>query len=495
MSERKFEFTDFEWGETIGEGSYGVVVSAKLKDGKAEEIFKLRNNKPQRYAIKKLSKQFIQRENMIQKRRGGRDVLGQVMNERNLLQKLDSPLIVRLFGTFQTKDELFYVLSYQSQSDMRVLLNAKAALEGKAVKFYMAEIFSALFYLHDNLVIHRDMKPENVLLGDNGNGIHLKLCDFATAKDVSKLSGDDRARTFVGSAEYISPELLGGNKELGKYACYESDIWAAGCITYFMLAGLPPFCGDGEYETFRKVEAIEYTFPVDFHESGKSLIESILVSNPDERLGAKRAHAQIRSHRFFEKINWENLETQTPPEINSFIKVVDEAAFDLDTFQSILNADEVESAVDDYQGAGILLDMPKDRYQTLLKDQKLNRNNIANRWNSFVDGELILRLGYIDQIRGLFPEKRMFLLTGGQRESQPKLVLVDARPNIWEKVAEITFNQETKIKPMSVSRFQIHHQNKCYDLMDKHSFPGETGGTLQWVTKLDRLCRFYFSES
>lgn len=97
------------------------------------------------------------------------------------------------------------------------------------------------------------MKPENILLGDTENGIHIKLCDFATAKDVSD---GEMARTFVGSAEYISPELLGCDKENGKYTCFESDIWAAGCIAYFMLSGLPPFQGDGEYATFRKVESV-----------------------------------------------------------------------------------------------------------------------------------------------------------------------------------------------------------------------------------------------
>jgi len=102
------------------------------------------------------------------------------------------------------------------------------------------------------------MKPENVILGENGNGIHIQLCDFATAKDVTSLPEGERARTFVGSAEYISPELLGCDKECGKYTCYESDIWAAGCITYFMLSGLPPFRGDGEFQKFKKVEAVNF---------------------------------------------------------------------------------------------------------------------------------------------------------------------------------------------------------------------------------------------
>ena len=107
------------------------------------------------------------------------------------------------------------------------------------------------------------MKPENVLLGENGNGIHVKLCDFATAKDISDYKTGELARSFVGSAEYISPELLGCDETVeGKYTCYESDLWAAGCITYFMLSGLPPFQADGDYAIFRKVESVSFLFGV-----------------------------------------------------------------------------------------------------------------------------------------------------------------------------------------------------------------------------------------
>ena len=100
------------------------------------------------------------------------------------------------------------------------------------------------------------MKPENVLLGQSGNGLHVRLCDFATAKDISGFESDQLARTFVGSAEYISPELLGLDTSKGKYTCFESDLWATASILYFMLAGKPPFQGDGEYQTFKNVETV-----------------------------------------------------------------------------------------------------------------------------------------------------------------------------------------------------------------------------------------------
>ena len=100
-----------------------------------------------------------------------------------------------------------------------------------------------------------DVKPENVLLGESASGVHVKLCDFATAKDVRDVVGH-RSSTFVGSAEYVSPELLGFDSANGRYTCFESDIWAAGCIMYFMLSGLPPFRAESDHATFRKVETV-----------------------------------------------------------------------------------------------------------------------------------------------------------------------------------------------------------------------------------------------
>lgn len=123
----------------------------------------------------------------------------------------------------------------------------------------LAEIFAGVFFLHDREIIHRDMKPENLLLGQSEHGIHIKICDFATAKDVSGCE-EKIARTFVGSAEYVSPELLEADKtsaNKGKYTCYESDLWAVGCIAYYMLSGLPPFRDPNDRTTLAKVKKVK----------------------------------------------------------------------------------------------------------------------------------------------------------------------------------------------------------------------------------------------
>ena len=107
-----------------------------------------------------------------------------------------------------------------------------------------------------------------------------------------------------------------------KYSCFESDLWAAGGICYFMLSGLPPFYSDGEYLTFRKVEKLDFSYPEGFHEIGKELISSLLVKDPTERLGANKKNHDIKSHGFFEGIEWETLTKQKSPPIESYQMVL-----------------------------------------------------------------------------------------------------------------------------------------------------------------------------
>ena len=170
--------------------------------------------------------------------------------------------------------------------------------------------------MHSQSIVHRDLKPENVLLTEDG---HLKLMDFGSAKDLkhpdrkrrstvrppsSRNSTDERKSTFVGTADYVSPEML-----LGREASYTMDVWALGCLLFQMLVGKPPFRAGSEYLTFQKVQAALYQTPVDVDRQAADLIGKLLVAEPEDRLGCGpeghgAGYAAIKAHPFFAGIDW-----------------------------------------------------------------------------------------------------------------------------------------------------------------------------------------------
>jgi 3-phosphoinositide dependent protein kinase-1 len=159
-------------------------------------------------------------------------------------------------------------------------------------------------------VIHRDLKPENILLNEHG---HIKVTDFGTAKDETE---EHRTNTFCGTAEFVSPEVL---RDLD--ASRGCDLWALACMVFQMLVGRPFFRAENEYLTFQQIlnhPAEDFEYPEGFPAVAQDLIDRILVQDPLERLGAGtdedgNGYAALKSHAFFEGIDWENLgEIQAP---------------------------------------------------------------------------------------------------------------------------------------------------------------------------------------
>ena len=295
---------DFMFGQTLGEGSYSTVLAATDRQTLKE------------YAIKVLDKRHIIKEKKVK----------YVNIEKDTLNRLtDHPGVVRLYYTFQDERSLYFVLDLASGGELLGVLKRMTTFDEECTRFYGAQILDTIEYMHRRGVIHRDLKPENVLLDDK---MHVKITDFGTAKilNISKITNDEtdgsqfdpessaddnRASSFVGTAEYVSPELL-----TDKNACKASDLWAFGCIIYQLLAGRPPFKAGNEYQTFQKIVALDYQFPRGFPDVVRDLVERLLVLDPQRRLTIEH----IKNHQFFSGITWgKGLWQQKAPRLKTYI--------------------------------------------------------------------------------------------------------------------------------------------------------------------------------
>ncbi len=279
----KKSILDFEMTKELGEGSYSTVYLGKDKsNGKI-------------YALKVLDKRHIIKEKKVK----------YVNIEKFALNRLRSSRgVIHLYYTFQDRLSLYFVLQYAPNGELLTLIKKYGSLSLNAAQYYSAQLISVIDYMHLHGVIHRDLKPENVLIGPD---MRILVTDFGTAKilDPCKpaIGGSlpvypDRVRasSFVGTAEYVSPELL-NDKWCGK----EADVWSFGCIVYQMIAGKPPFKAANEYQTFQKVIKLQYAFSAGFPTVVRDLVRRILVTKPENRLTVQ----EVKEHYWFRDLTWD----------------------------------------------------------------------------------------------------------------------------------------------------------------------------------------------
>ncbi|TSS23695.1 3-phosphoinositide-dependent protein kinase 1 [Bagarius yarrelli] len=416
-----------------------------------------------------------------------------VKREKDILSRIHHPFFVKLHFTFQDAEKLYFGLSYAKNGELLRYIRKIGSFDETCTRFYAAELVCALEYLHSLGIIHRDLKPENILLNED---MHIQITDFGTAKQFSSDITQARANSFVGTAQYVSPELL-----TKKTACKSSDLWALGCIVYQLVAGLPPFRAANEYLIFQKIIKLEYEFPEKFFPKAKDLVEKLLCSDPTKRLGCEEmgGYNPLRAHTFFESVSWENLHLQTPPKLTPYLPAMaeDEEEYygnydDLlsqfssmevvhsSSSQALLvpttllpqrSSSNIEQYIHNLDNNSFELDL---QFSCEEKNLLLQKQTSRNPWHPFVENNLILKMGPVDKRKGLFARRRQLLLTEG-----PHLYYVDPVNKVLK--GEIPWSPKLRPEAKNFKTFFVHTPHRTYYLMDPN------GNADKWCKKIQEV--------
>ncbi|KAH1588588.1 hypothetical protein KXW65_008809 [Aspergillus fumigatus] len=337
---------NFQTIKIIGKGAFGEVKLVQRKtDGKI-------------YALKSLIKTEMFKKDQLAHVRAERDILA---------DSKDNPWLVKLHASFQDSAYLYLLMEFLPGGDLMTMLIKYEIFSEDITRFYMAEIVMAIEAVHKLGFLHRDIKPDNILLDRGG---HVKLTDFglstggkkthdnsyyqnllknSTSKDKNRNSGyfndainltvsnrgqintwrkSRRAMAYstVGTPDYIAPEIFNGQGYT--YLC---DWWSVGAIMFECLVGWPPFCAEDTTDTYRKIvnwrECLYFPEELTLSRDSESLIRSFLC-DAEHRIGNEGGQfggaTQIKNHPFFRGVVWEqlrNIRAPFEPKLSSNIDV------------------------------------------------------------------------------------------------------------------------------------------------------------------------------
>ncbi|KAF9899188.1 Serine/threonine-protein kinase, partial [Lobosporangium transversale] len=346
---------DFVTVKVIGKGAFGEVrLVQKLDSGKI-------------YAMKTLRK-----ADMFKK-----DQLAHVKAERDVLAESESPWVVQLYYSFQDSHYLYLIMEFLPGGDLMTMLIKYDTFSEDVTRFYIAECVLAIEDIHKMGFIHRDIKPDNILIDRDG---HIKLSDFGLSTGFKKthdsqfyqwllegpnkgngdnsnhhgknngnqqdgmtsleagvdainltFSSKDKLATWkknrrklaystVGTPDYIAPEIF-----LQQGYGHECDWWSLGAIMFECLVGYPPFCSENAHETYRKIInwREQLYFPEDVHltPEAEDLIRRLICA-PEVRLGRNSVH-EIMSHPFFHGVDWTSIRRMESPFVPVLTSITD----------------------------------------------------------------------------------------------------------------------------------------------------------------------------
>lgn len=332
----------------VGPNSFTKV--KMLGKGDVGKVYLVREKKTEKlFAMKVLSKKEMIKRNKIKR----------VMAEQEILSTSNHPFIVTLYHSFQSDDYLYLCMEYCMGGEFFRALQTRPGkcLPEEDARFYAAEVIAALEYLHLMGFIYRDLKPENILLHQSG---HVMLSDFdlsaratrpggapamirqatpnsAPLVDTRSCIADLRTNSFVGTEEYIAPEVIKGCGHTSAV-----DWWTLGILIYEMIFATTPFKGSSRNATFSNVLRNDVAFPesIPISSFGKSLIRKLLTKDELKRMGSQSGASEVKQHKWFTPISWGLLRNLTPPIVPAYSNGLDAINFRTVRESKSLNLDD-----------------------------------------------------------------------------------------------------------------------------------------------------------